>query len=266
MTVPERRPTGGDAGAPGPSQTDRPHGRPRAGRTDGHAGPPGTGVADLASGREPVPPEAGTPSVTDPLPTRQPATHTPRERMVFSAAQLIRRDGVRATGMRDVAAHAQAPRGSLQHYFPGGKEQLVNEAVSWAGRYAGNRVARFLAAMSEPTPSGLFSAMVRQWTDELQAADYALGCPVAAATVDCAESAASTRAAAAAAFATWNAPVAQALATMGVPAAQAPSLATLMISTLEGALLIARSEQDIRALTTVADQLGPLLDACVITS
>ncbi|MBD9736107.1 helix-turn-helix transcriptional regulator, partial [Streptomyces sp. H28] len=44
--------------------------------------------------------------------------------MVFSAAQLIRREGVGATGMREVAAHARAPRGSLQHYFPGGKEQL----------------------------------------------------------------------------------------------------------------------------------------------
>src|SRR5882757_662606 len=79
----------------------------------------------------------------------------PRERMVFSAA-----------GMRDVVAHAQAPRGSLQHYFPGGKPQLVNEALSWTGRYASGRIARFLGAMSQPSPSGLFAAMVRQWTDE----------------------------------------------------------------------------------------------------
>jgi hypothetical protein len=50
---------------------------------------------------------------------------------------------------------------------------------------------------------------------------------------------------------------------MGVPAAQAPALATLMISTLEGAILIARAEQDARALTTVATELGPMLDACV---
>ena len=121
----------------------------------------------------------------------------PRERMVFSAAQLVRRDGVTATGMRDVAEHAGAPRGSLQHYFPGGKEQLVNEAVDWAGRYAGNRVARFLAALPEPTPSGLFAAMVAQWTDELRATGFVSGCPVAAATVDCAESADATRAAAA---------------------------------------------------------------------
>lgn len=185
----------------------------------------------------------------------------PRERMVFSAAQLIRRDGVAATGMRDVAEHAHAPRGSLQHYFPGGKEQLVNEAVDWAGRYAGKRVARFLAAMDEPTPSGLFAAMVRQWTDEYAANGFEGGCPVAAATVDCAQSADSTRTAAAAAFARWTRPVAEALTDMGVPAARAEPLATLMISALEGALLMARAERDNRALTTVARELGPLLDA-----
>ncbi|MBK3640224.1 MULTISPECIES: TetR/AcrR family transcriptional regulator [Streptomyces] len=187
----------------------------------------------------------------------------PRERMVFSAAQLIRRDGVAATGMREVAAHAEAPRGSLQHYFPGGKEQLVNEAVGWAGRYAGRRVARFLAALDEPTPSGLFAEMVRQWTDEYGSAGFAAGCPVAAATVDCAESVPSTRQAVAAAFATWTAPVARALADMGVPEERAGALATLMISALEGAILIARAERDVRALTTVTRELGPLLDAAV---
>ncbi|MER6739102.1 TetR/AcrR family transcriptional regulator [Streptomyces puniciscabiei] len=189
--------------------------------------------------------------------------HGPRERMVFSAAQLIRRDGVAATGMREVAAHAGAPRGSLQHYFPGGKEQLVNEAVGWAGRYAGKRIARFLAGLKEPTPSGLFAAMVAQWTDEYAARGFAGGCPVAAATIDCASAGGSTREAVAAAFTTWRTPLAEALTGLGVPAARAESLATLMISTLEGAILMARAEQDARPLTTAVRELGPLLDAAV---
>src|SRR6478672_2440997 len=91
---------------------------------------------------------------------------SPRERMVFSAAQLIRRDGVSATGLRTVVEHAHAPRGSLQHYFPGGKEQLVNEAVAWGGRYASSRIARFVGGMTRPTPGRLFAAMAQQWIDE----------------------------------------------------------------------------------------------------
>ncbi|MFI0186636.1 TetR/AcrR family transcriptional regulator [Streptomyces sp. NPDC017082] len=189
------------------------------------------------------------------------ARRGPRERMVFSAAQLIRRHGVTATGMREVAAHADAPRGSLQHYFPGGKEQLVNEAVEWAGRYAGGRIARFLAGLEEPTPSALFAAMAEQWTDAYTADGFTAGCPVAAATVDCASLSDTARGAAAAAFAAWRTPLAAALTDLGVPAARAGSLATLMISTLEGAILLARAERDVGPLTTAVRELGPLLDA-----
>ncbi|MGN5381372.1 TetR family transcriptional regulator [Streptomyces sp. MUSC 14] len=185
----------------------------------------------------------------------------PRERMVVSAAQLIRRHGVTATGMREVAAHAGAPRGSLQHYFPGGKEQLVDEAVGWAGRYAGRRIGRFVASLDEPRPSALFAAMVAQWTDEYAADGFAAGCPVAAATAECAAADGPAREAAATAFAAWRTPLAEALAGMGVPAARAASLATLMISTLEGAILLARADQDVRPLTTAVRELGPLLDA-----
>ncbi|MGW3991253.1 TetR/AcrR family transcriptional regulator [Streptomyces sp. NPDC004830] len=190
---------------------------------------------------------------------------TPRERMVFSAAQLIRREGVVSTGMREVAVDAGAPRGSLQHYFPGGKTQLVDEAVDWAGGYAARRVARFLAALPQPTPGALFAAMVRQWTDEYETAGFSGGCPVAAATVDCAESADSTRRAASAAFGRWTSAVADALTGMGVPGERAGALATLMISSLEGAILLARAERDVRPLMTVARELGPVLDAAART-
>lgn len=191
------------------------------------------------------------------------ADRGPRERMVYSAAQLLRRGGVAAVGLREVAAQAHAPRGSLQHYFPGGKEQVVNEAVAWAGQYAAGRVARFLAALSEPSPSALFAAMARQWTDELSATGGLAGCPVAAATADSAQAAESTRSAAAEAFAGWRRPVTEALTGMGVPPERASALATLMISALEGAILIARAERSPDALTAVARELAPLLDGAV---
>ena len=187
------------------------------------------------------------------------ADRGPRERMVFSAAQLLRHGGVAAVGMREVAAHAHAPRGSLQHYFPGGKEQVVNEAVAWAGQYAAGRVSRFLEALNEPTPGALFAAMARQWADELSAAGTLAGCPVAAATADSAQAAESTRTAAAEAFACWRRPVTEALTGMGVPPPRARALATLMVSALEGAILIARAERSPNALTTVVRELAPLL-------
>ena len=191
------------------------------------------------------------------------ADRGPRERMIFSAAQLLRHGGVVAVGMREVAAQAHAPRGSLQHYFPGGKEQVVNEAVAWAGQYAAERVSRFLSTLGEPSPSSLFAAMARQWMDELSAAGALAGCPVAAATADSAQTSESTRTAAAEAFACWRRPVTEALAGMGVPARRAEELATLMVSALEGAILVARAERSSSALKTVARELAPLLDGAV---
>ncbi len=52
--------------------------------------------------------------------------------MVQSAATLIRERGIHGTGLREVVAHSGGPRGSLGRFFPGGKTQLVTEAIDVA--------------------------------------------------------------------------------------------------------------------------------------
>jgi AcrR family transcriptional regulator len=190
----------------------------------------------------------------------------PRERVVFSAAQLICQHGVAGTGLRDVVAHAQAPWGSLQHYFPGGKDQIVNEAVAWAGNYAARRVVKYLSELDPPSPSGLFAAMVDQWRVQFRADGFAAGCPIAAATADVAATNPSLRGAAGSAFDEWLGPVAESLGQLGVPESRAASLATLMISALEGAILLARAKQDVAPLDTIVAELGPLLDGAIAAS
>jgi hypothetical protein len=150
----------------------------------------------------------------------------------------------------------------LQHYFPGGKDQLIAEAARWGGRYAADRVGRFVAGLAEPTPGGLFAAMVAQWRDEFQTEGFAAGCPVAASVADCADNS-TVRSAAVDAFAGWTGAVAYALRAMEVPTRRADALATLMVSALEGAILMARAERDLRPLDTAVTELRPLLDAAV---
>src|SRR5580704_1032406 len=84
----------------------------------------------------------------------------PRERMVRSAAQLIRRKGVSGTGMREIVTEADAPRGSLQHYFPGGKEELGSDALLWMGDVAAGRIRRCLSELQSRRPSALLAAIV----------------------------------------------------------------------------------------------------------
>jgi AcrR family transcriptional regulator len=82
---------------------------------------------------------------------------SPRERTVRSAALLFRERGVGGTGLRDVVEHAGAPRGSLQYYFPGGKEQLLVEAMAWMAERAARPLRDALDAPVPPSPG-------RWWT------------------------------------------------------------------------------------------------------
>jgi len=189
---------------------------------------------------------------------------TPRERIVYATAQSIRERGVADTALRDVVARAAAPRGSLQHYFPGGKEQLVTEALQWSADFAATSVATAFDSMRAPTPGGLFAAMARQWRAEFLRRGYERGCPLVAATADAAGRDPRLCATINTGFDRWLTAVRDALRRMGVPASRARSLAILMVSSLEGAIVLARAGQDVTPLTDVARELRPLLDGAAM--
>src|SRR3989442_6487432 len=71
----------------------------------------------------------------------------PRKRMIASTALLVRERGARATSIDDVLAHSGAPRGSVYHYFPGGRQQLLREAIDYAGEFVATRIERATGAL-----------------------------------------------------------------------------------------------------------------------
>ncbi len=186
-----------------------------------------------------------------------------RERIVYAAVQLIRSRGVAGTSLRDVVARADAPWGSLSHYFPRGKEQLVEEALAWSSDFATARVWRYLDTTSDPTPSGLLGHMLAQWQVEFADRGFERGCPFVAVTADAASSSEPLRASVADGFRSWRGALASALQAMGVSAPRSEPLATLMLSSLEGAIVLARAQGDSAPLGAVARELAPLLDAAV---
>ncbi|WP_279107375.1 TetR/AcrR family transcriptional regulator, partial [Gordonia paraffinivorans] len=100
----------------------------------------------------------------------------PRERMIVHAADLIGRDGVAATSIGDVIAASSAPRGSIYHHFPGGKTQLMTEAV----RYAGDFISERLSRRATLTPAETVREIGGVWRKMLVNTDYQFGCPVMA--------------------------------------------------------------------------------------
>jgi AcrR family transcriptional regulator len=186
---------------------------------------------------------------------------SPRERMVRSAAQLIRRKGVSGTGMREIVTEAAAPRGSLQHYFPGGKEELVSEALLWMGGVAARRVERYLGTLESRRPSALLASIVEGWRSDLTSEEFSAGCPLVAAAADTATTSEQLRNVLRRAFDGWLGPLSEGLTDLGVPAERSGDLAIVMISALEGAIVLARIRRDLSPLDALVRELGPLLDA-----
>jgi AcrR family transcriptional regulator len=185
---------------------------------------------------------------------------TTRDRIVRGAAQLIRTQGVSGTGMRDVVAFADAPRGSLQHYFPGGKDQLVCEALLWSGDASGRLVRYLCQQMDAPTPVQLLAELVGWWRNDLLRNGFDAGCPLVAAAVDVAAGSDAVRAVISEALDHWQGPIAEVLEEMGVPGARATNLAVLMLSALEGAIVLARIRHDVAPLDVVVDELTPVFE------
>jgi AcrR family transcriptional regulator len=186
-------------------------------------------------------------------------TPTARERMVASARELIRERGVHGVGMRDVVAHAGAPRGSLQHYFPGGKDQLVSEALTQADS-ASRRTLR--AARAEGAdPVATVRAILGAWRNLLLDEDFSRGCPFAATTIDTSAANPTLRAVVSDYAGAWHDDLAAVLGNAGLPAPRAASLATLVQASLQGSLILARGHRSTIPLDEVEAELTALLTA-----
>jgi AcrR family transcriptional regulator len=171
-----------------------------------------------------------------------------RARMVRSAAMLIRERGIHGTGLREVVAHSGGPRGSLGRFFPGGKTQLVTEAIDVAIADLFDDLERALTEAETFTEA--ISVIVTPWRRLLVDHDFALGCPLAATICDAAGND-TLRTHVSELLARWRAPVADAYTRFGAPKAEAETHATVLVAALEGALMLARAQRNVEPLDTV---------------
>lgn len=171
--------------------------------------------------------------------------------MIESAALLFSERGVVGTSFADVLAHSGAPRGSLYHHFGGGKRELAEDAIRWAGEFT---IAGAVAAVERSDPVAAVGSFHRHWAKILDASDFAAGCPIATAALEGSHEP-SARDIAGGVFGEWQDVVADALRGRGVAAARARSIATLLLASLEGAIVLCRAQRSLRPLERVSDEL-----------
>jgi TetR/AcrR family transcriptional repressor of lmrAB and yxaGH operons len=177
--------------------------------------------------------------------------------MLDAAIELMRGFGLSGAGINDIVRESAAPKGSLYHFFPGGKMQIAEEAL---GIYAG-RVAAFIdeaLAGRRDNPErvrALFDAFARR----VESADCRRSCAVGAVSLDLADDADRLRPTLRAALQTWSQVVARQI-DLG-DAERTRSFAGFVLTAIEGAYVRARAEGSGRAFR----EAGAWLAACVPT-
>jgi TetR/AcrR family transcriptional repressor of lmrAB and yxaGH operons len=180
-----------------------------------------------------------------------PAQH--RQALVRAAVALFRKQGYAATGLSEILARSGAPKGSLYHYFPGGKAELGEAAV----RQAGATVAATLRQLRDRslTAAELIGDYVDLLAVWMRKSSWRDGCPITTTLLEIAGEHPEIAAAGREAFADWATMLGAALESEGADPARARRLARFAISALEGALVQAKVERDDAPLLEARDEL-----------
>ena len=178
-----------------------------------------------------------------------------RDRIVATAAEMFRAQGVQGTGMLSILDRAQAPRGSLYHHFPGGKNELVLAALELEADQVTRDLATLLA--TDPDPATAVIAFADALATTLETSDYRLGCPLTTAVLELANEDPAIRQLSVSAYTTWQQAIGNHLRKHGRD--NADQLAETTLSAIEGALILARAHRDADIVRRVGASIATLV-------
>lgn len=154
-----------------------------------------------------------------------------RERILYAAAELFRRQGYAGTGLKQVVAEARAPFGSLYHHFPGGKDQLAAEVIATGGAFFQQLVT--VVYDQGRTPEESVRLVFEGAAETLALTDFQDACPIAVIALEVASTSEALRRACEAVFTSWADALSERLGDR--------TQALAVISALEGAFVLSRT-------------------------
>lgn len=196
-----------------------------------------------------------------PTPEKRPKPSKNRSKhetaLIQSAAVLFRKQGYAATGTAEILKRSGAPRGSLYYYFPEGKEAIGAAALEAASKVA-TRTFRTLAANSQ-NPSDFVERYAAMLTDWMEKSDFTDGCPVATTVLETVPQSDIISPVAKESFHHWRTAIVDMLLSHDWPIGRVHSTAALILSSFEGALIMARVERSPAPIRACANELSILL-------
>ncbi|MBX3659394.1 MAG: TetR/AcrR family transcriptional regulator [Ramlibacter sp.] len=170
----------------------------------------------------------------------------------------LRTRGYHGVGLSELLATAGAPKGVLYHHFPGGKTELALAAIAAViDQLTAHLDKVFQRAAGQPAEAlALWMAGAQK---VLEGSGYERGCPLAAVALESTPQDLALRSALAAGFSTIRERLATEMARAGIEPGRARSLAALIVSAYEGALLQARVASDVQAMQDTTAALTDLV-------
>ncbi|MGV9614679.1 LmrA/YxaF family transcription factor [Nocardia xishanensis] len=175
-----------------------------------------------------------------------------RERLVAAAADLLQVQGYAGTGIAEILGLSGVTKGSLYFHFPGGKEELAVEALRLRGNEIGRLIERLAA--SAPDAATAVCAFAVALATRLEDSEFQRGCALATAVLDAGPDATAVQGAVRSGYDRWRELLTERIAADGVvddPASEA----LLVLSALEGALILARAQRDPAPVLQVAKRI-----------
>ncbi len=156
-----------------------------------------------------------------------------RAEMIEGAAASLARRGVEGTPVSVVLQDTDAPRGSVYHHFPGGRDELITEAV----RFAADRFVTAVRAAPRSTVAEFVRMILAGWRELLTTSQFTAGCTVAAVAIGAGPDD-GLRTTSSDAFRAWTHAVTDGLVKRGAPRRMAKEFADALIASIEGALML----------------------------
>lgn len=182
-----------------------------------------------------------------------------RDRFIGVAAQLFARHGYTGIGLKQIANRTEAPIGSLYHFFPGGKDELVAESL----RHAGDGYLLLVESVLDNAPdleTGI-RACFSTAAAHLELSDYQDGCPIETVALEVASTNEPLRQVTSEIFEHWIERATEHARRQGLDASTSRSFGIAFITGLEGAFVLARTMRSPEPLLATGEHLCHALRA-----
>ena len=180
-----------------------------------------------------------------------------REQILQTTCDLMEKQGYHGTGLNEIVKESGAPKGSLYHYFPEGKEQITSEAVLQSGRATAERIQNGLKGNSNAAKA--IHDFILNIADHVESSGFAAGSPLTAVAMETATKSERINLACREAYALLETAFKEKLLESGFTKGKAEELGTFITAAIEGGIILSRTAHSADPLLLVAKQLRTVI-------